>query len=275
MSPSLPPPPSRLRTLRVLALVLVPAATVVSVALTPARPAEAKQEFANREKKPCGFCHVNPRGGGPRNDKGNEYQRNGFKFPVTNAKGFGEDNAFKNQANADAFEFARAALQNEHYADAYRRVAEVKSKEDKKGAGFAKLINLEGLLDGKGRDLIRAAKEAIEGGKAPEAAEAIARVETEFKGREPAKDVAKWRAELVKLPGGKDADTKAKLEEPQRVRFLDARMKEVEGDNASALKILDEMIAKWPDGKFATDAKTKRDELRAAAAAAAPPAMGG
>lgn len=248
-------------------------AAIVSAAVAPVPTADAKPAYSQKEGKPCGFCHVSPRGGGPRNDKGGEYERNGFKFPAATGKGFGEDLAFKTQGNADRFEFARAALQNEHYLDAFRRIAELKVKEDKKGAGYQKIVNLESIVEGKGRDLVRAAREAIEGGKVADAADALARVEAEFKGREPAKDVAKWRTELVKLPGGKEADAKARLDAPQRVRFLDARMKEVEGDEAAAKRILEEMLTKWPDGRFATDAKTKLDELKAAAAA--PPAMGG
>lgn len=258
------------------AFAFVAAAAIASVALAPAPTAEAKEAFSKKEGKPCSYCHTNPRGGGPRNEKGNEYQRNGFKFATApSGKGYGEDEAFRSQANADRYEFARAALQNEHYADAFRRLAELKLKEDKKSTGYQKALNLEAIVEGKGRDFLRAAKDAIEAGNPADAADALARVELEFKGREPAKDVAARRAELVKLPGGKEADAKARLDAPQRVRLLDARMKEVEGDSAAAIKILEEMLTKWPDGRFATDAKTKIDELKAAAAAAAAPAMGG
>jgi hypothetical protein len=248
-------------------------AAVASVAVVPPPTAHAKPAYSQKEGKPCGFCHQNPRGGGARNEKGSEYERNGFKFPTTAAgKGFGEDEAFKSQGNADRFEFARAALQNEHYADAFRRIAELKLREDKKGAGYQKIVNLEAIVEGKGRDLVRAAKEAIQGGKAADAADALARVELEFKGRDAAKEVPARRADLLKLPGGKEADAKARIDAPQRVRFLDARMKEVEGDVAAAQKILLDMLAKWPEGRFATDVKTKLDEFKAAAAA---PAMGG
>jgi len=42
--------------------------------------AAALPAYAAKEGKPCGYCHVNPAGGGPRNDKGNAYQANGHKF---------------------------------------------------------------------------------------------------------------------------------------------------------------------------------------------------
>ena len=42
--------------------------------------ASATPAYAAKEGKPCGYCHVNPAGGGPENDKGKEYQANGHKF---------------------------------------------------------------------------------------------------------------------------------------------------------------------------------------------------
>jgi hypothetical protein len=42
--------------------------------------AKALPAYASKEGKPCGYCHVNAAGGGPRTDKGKEYQANGHKF---------------------------------------------------------------------------------------------------------------------------------------------------------------------------------------------------
>ncbi len=42
--------------------------------------AQAKPEYAAKEGKPCGYCHVNPAGGGPRNARGKRYEANGHKF---------------------------------------------------------------------------------------------------------------------------------------------------------------------------------------------------
>ena len=44
------------------------------------RHATALPAYAAKEAKPCGYCHVNPAGGGPETDKGKEYQENGHKF---------------------------------------------------------------------------------------------------------------------------------------------------------------------------------------------------
>ena len=58
------------------------AAGLISAALLVAAPqnAQAKPEYAAKEGKPCGYCHVNPAGGGPRTAKGKQYQANGHKF---------------------------------------------------------------------------------------------------------------------------------------------------------------------------------------------------
>ena len=54
---------------------------VVSAGVVVApRHATATPAYAAKEAKPCGYCHVNPAGGGPENDKGKEYQANGHKF---------------------------------------------------------------------------------------------------------------------------------------------------------------------------------------------------
>ena len=42
--------------------------------------AVAKPEFAAQTKKPCGFCHQNPGGGGPLTGNGTKFKANGFKL---------------------------------------------------------------------------------------------------------------------------------------------------------------------------------------------------
>jgi hypothetical protein len=43
-------------------------------------PTQATPAYAAKEKKACGFCHVNAAGGGPRNATGQKYEKNGHKF---------------------------------------------------------------------------------------------------------------------------------------------------------------------------------------------------
>ena len=45
-----------------------------------ARPALALPAFVAKEGKPCGYCHINERGGGPRNYRGVFYKNNNLTF---------------------------------------------------------------------------------------------------------------------------------------------------------------------------------------------------
>jgi hypothetical protein len=49
-------------------------------AFSSAKPAAAFPKFATKEKKPCGFCHINPAGKGPRNVAGIWYDKHNFSF---------------------------------------------------------------------------------------------------------------------------------------------------------------------------------------------------
>jgi hypothetical protein len=54
---------------------------VASAALVMApRHADAMPAYAAKEGKACGYCHVNPAGGGERNATGKKYEANGHSF---------------------------------------------------------------------------------------------------------------------------------------------------------------------------------------------------
>jgi hypothetical protein len=62
--------------------VFVGASFVVAlVALAAAPPAEARPIYARQTNLPCGSCHINPQGGGPRNAFGRAFARNGHRLP--------------------------------------------------------------------------------------------------------------------------------------------------------------------------------------------------
>lgn len=50
------------------------------VTLSP-RQAQALPAYAAQTKLPCGKCHVNPAGGGARNEFGQAFAANGHKLP--------------------------------------------------------------------------------------------------------------------------------------------------------------------------------------------------
>jgi hypothetical protein len=225
----------------------------------PASDAAAKPEFSRREGKACSFCHVNARGGGDRNAVGMEYEKAGFKFTEAK-KGYGEDDLFATPANGTAFYYVREAVEIGHYADALTRLKVLQAKE-RKGPAAQRILNTYAQVDQRGRDLVKAARDAVANGQVKEAAEALARVEAAFRGREPAKDVARVRADLVRLPGGKEAEAAARAAEPQRGKWLGALMKEIEGDVEGAKRALSELLDKHPEGPFAAQAKEKLEAL--------------
>jgi hypothetical protein len=53
---------------------------ILALALGEPRDARAFPAFAKKENKKCGFCHVNPSGGGKRNAAGNYYKAHGFSL---------------------------------------------------------------------------------------------------------------------------------------------------------------------------------------------------
>jgi hypothetical protein len=61
------------------AAVAVGIMTVGTMSLLDARNANAKPEFAAQTGLPCGKCHQNPAGGGPRKPFGDKFKENGFK----------------------------------------------------------------------------------------------------------------------------------------------------------------------------------------------------
>lgn len=60
------------------AALLGPAAAILIVGA--AKPALALPAFVAKEGKPCGYCHINERGGGPRNYRGVFYKKNNLSF---------------------------------------------------------------------------------------------------------------------------------------------------------------------------------------------------
>jgi hypothetical protein len=52
---------------------------LAGIAVAP-RSAMALPAYAQKEHKACGYCHVNPAGGGARNAKGKQYEANGHTF---------------------------------------------------------------------------------------------------------------------------------------------------------------------------------------------------
>lgn len=51
-----------------------------ALSVTVSQPANATPQFAQQTGKPCGFCHVNPAGGGKLKPAGEKFKANGNKL---------------------------------------------------------------------------------------------------------------------------------------------------------------------------------------------------
>jgi hypothetical protein len=68
------------RTIVISASAALAAAVLLAGLVAVPRSATALPAYSQKEGKACGYCHVNPAGGGPRNAKGKQYEANGHKF---------------------------------------------------------------------------------------------------------------------------------------------------------------------------------------------------
>lgn len=53
---------------------------VLACGALSAAPARALPKFAQKENKPCAYCHVNPKGSGKRTAAGQWYKAHGLSF---------------------------------------------------------------------------------------------------------------------------------------------------------------------------------------------------
>ena len=100
-------------------LLLVPA---LLLAPDP-REAAARPPFARREKKACGYCHINPRGGGARNRTGLLYARHEFSFPPRQAN----LGTFTRENDRAAMVRARKLIDIDHTLAAVRQLATLRA----------------------------------------------------------------------------------------------------------------------------------------------------
>jgi hypothetical protein len=72
--------PNLARTIIVGGSAALAAAVLLAGLVVAPRSATALPAYAAKEGKACGFCHVNPAGGGDRNAKGKQYEAGGHSF---------------------------------------------------------------------------------------------------------------------------------------------------------------------------------------------------
>ena len=69
-----------MRTVIVVGSTTVGALALLATLIIAPQPVNALPTYAQKEGKPCEYCHVNPAGGGVRNAMGRQYEENGHTF---------------------------------------------------------------------------------------------------------------------------------------------------------------------------------------------------
>lgn len=209
------------------------AAAAALTALAP--PAGATQEYAKREGKECSHCHVNEKGGGPRNANGREYEANGHVF---GAKSWSSD------GNRAKYLRACSALLATWYGEAARLLDEL-AKEEELPGGTALLGAARERYRMFPRTWLRSAKTLLGKGERglPNAYQFCARLESQF----PATDEGKEAIALLDA-AAKDEEkaplaAEARVAEKVRMLVLRGRTEWDQGNAEAARKLFDEALA--------------------------------
>ena len=73
---------------RMASAALAPGMVFLLATTLPVRTVRALPIYAQETRLPCGRCHVNPRGGGPRTAFGRAFAANGHRLPGGQAHGY-------------------------------------------------------------------------------------------------------------------------------------------------------------------------------------------
>ena len=223
---------------------------VASVGSAPR--AEARPEFARREALACGFCHIQPRGGGPRNSNGLRYARNEFKFPAAK----GNLNSFTKPKQRKALVRARNMLRVDHVAEAHTQLLKLRRQLPEGPA--RKLVDDElHALQVRGDEMLGTARLLLRKRKTKgksNGVEMLCILAAEYRGL-PVRDKAV--ADLKELKRDKNFAELVKREtEEQKARkmLLEARALLVDGNPKKTAKAVQKLTNKYPKSRAAKEA---------------------
>lgn len=246
-----------------------------AILFTGSRPVAARPEFARREMKACGYCHINPRGGGPRNQRGLEYARNDFRFPPT--KG---DPGSVRPLDKEAFARVDKLMDLDHVPAAVaqlRRLSKTGKKDDP-----ARRLAEQRLHDVevKGTEILGRARLLVRGENPDEGVELLVFVAAEYKDLDVGKEAQKDLRELRREPEHKERIQREERESKARLLYLDGMLQRADGhaeQGGKTLGAVTENYAGTRAAKLATAAlagKGPADVAEAEAAAKARKAGG-
>jgi len=238
--------------MRRLAPFLLPAAAALV-----ARPdgAHGRPEFAKREGKACGYCHINPRGGGPRNETGLLYARSNFSFPEKAA----DLRDLAKESDRDAIRRTRLLLDVQHIPAAIQHLQRV-AKAIRGDAGKKLVADELHRLDVKGTEILGQGRLLLRSSKpkeADEGVELVMLVATQWKGLSVNAEALADLRDLRADPARKEAVVREEREAKARLLFLDGAVAVAEGNREKAMGVFLQVVERFPGTRAAEEA-TKR-----------------
>ncbi|MFI5402044.1 MAG: hypothetical protein ACHQ1G_03835 [Planctomycetota bacterium] len=212
-------------------------AAFAAILLFGSRPVAARPEFARREMKACGYCHINPRGGGDRNARGLEYARNDFRFPPTKAQP-----GDLRPAEKEALARVDQLMGLDHVPAAVtqlRRLSKAGKKDDP-----ARRLAEQRLHDVevKGTEILGRARLLVRGTGPDEGVELLVFVAVEYKDLDVGKEAQTDLRDLRRDPEHKERIQREEHESKARLLYLDAMLQRADGHAEQAEKTLRSVV---------------------------------
>ena len=215
-------------------------AAVAAGTFVAPREALATREYAKAEGKECAHCHVSPKGSGPRNPTGQEYEANGHKFGVK---------SWSSDENRLKYLRASSAVLAQWYAEAGKVLDEL-ATEEKLPGGAALVGATRDKFKMFKRAWLGAAKKLLAGGQhgVSNAAAFLAKTESQFGRTSEGQEATKRLDELAKDDATKADAERARAVEKARVRVLEGTTEFLLGNSTRAKELLEKALAD-PDAK--------------------------
>jgi hypothetical protein len=240
-------------------------ALVVVVGQEPT--AAARPEFARRESLACGYCHIQPRGGGPRNSNGLRYARNEFSFPAEK----GDLNSFEDEKDRAAMVRARKLLRVDNVQAAHkeltrlaRRVKEPAARKLVEAELHAIAVKGDEML-GQARLLLRKSSEK----KQATGVEMLCVVASAYRGVNAEREASDQLKELGKDKEFKDLIKQEEREEKARQVLLGGLALRIDGKEKSARKVFEKVRKSYAGTRADREAELLLDPEKAKAEAEA------
>jgi len=211
--------------------------------------AGARPEFARRESKACGFCHINPQGGGPRNQTGLAYARNEFKFPPRKSN----LNDLADKKQRARFVAARKLVDIDHVRDARRALARL-VKSVKSPAGKKLVADALHALEVRAGEILGQARLLARKNEIEEAVQLYTILMQEYREFEIYADARTDLKEISRDKEHKPLIAREQREAKARLALLDARREQLVGRKDKAQKAFRKIVKSYSGTRAAKQA---------------------